>query len=883
MLLLLALTLGACGRNRDESEGTEQAAAPTAAEELLPAPAESEPEHSTPLADASTDAAESPSLAIKAVPPTATVAALAASAAQSVTAPAQNSTTIVSAATSSAPLSPTQRMSQAQRLFAYGKYGEARVLLQELLSSAELTEAQRAITQLEVAELYLADKLYNEALTLLETLLPSPVQGGEAKISQQIQSLEAPFQLYSPVSLADKARYLRAEALLGQGQYASAIDAYRSFVAEHPEMAEVAQVQIAASFAALGNHANAGTAYLAAADATPDTVSLVRMLELAATSFLNAQQYESGAAAYERILEVAQNAGYRTDIQYKFGQLLAAAGNESAAVERWRAATQESPEHPSAYLALIELVNRNVPFDLYQRGYIDLQADAWFPAIAAFEEYLTSVPSEDERAALAMQGLGNAYLGAGDYASALSTLQRTVEQYPNCTCVGQVWLDIAATQAASGDRVGARRTYRAFARNTPQDSLAPEALWRSGVSALWDNNELEAVADLLALADTFPQSERAPDALYAIGLGAYRTGLSSQMLQMYSRLHEQYPEYKPTAVSYWLGRAHEATGDTESAKRQWEALVAEAPDGYYGILAQESLREEALQISVRMDNLHVLARPASQNGADDGSQAFAEAWLASWLEGDGAAESLATLPENVVQDPDLALGRLLIDLNLRSEAARIFGRLYSRHREEPRALYALMLEFERMGLHRLALLSAVTLIEYSPERLVEEAAIFVQQRAYPRPFVELVEQEAQANGIDPLLFFSLIRQESQFDDSARSVAAAQGLAQIIPDTAQWVAERLRFPNFTNELVYRPHINIQFGTYYLAWTRDYLDGNIISALVGYNAGPGNAEAWRTLSDSDDALFVEVLGVNEPRLYIYNILSNYYHYTRLYDQE
>ena len=63
-------------------------------------------------------------------------------------------------------------------------------------------------------------------------------------------------------------------------------------------------------------------------------------------------------------------------------------------------------------------------------------------------------------------------------------------------------------------------------------------------------------------------------------------------------------------------------------------------------------------------------------------------------------------------------------------------------------------------------------------------------------------------------------------------------------------------------------------------RDYLDGNLISALVGYNAGPGNADYWREISGPDDTLFVEILNVNEPRIYVQAIVSNLYHYARLY---
>ena len=55
--------------------------------------------------------------------------------------------------------------------------------------------------------------------------------------------------------------------------------------------------------------------------------------------------------------------------------------------------------------------------------------------------------------------------------------------------------------------------------------------------------------------------------------------------------------------------------------------------------------------------------------------------------------------------------------------------------------------------------------------------------------------------------FSLIRQESLFEGFATSYAAAQGLMQIIPDTGQWIAQKLSWPNYQNSDVYRPYINV----------------------------------------------------------------------------
>jgi soluble lytic murein transglycosylase len=156
----------------------------------------------------------------------------------------------------------------------------------------------------------------------------------------------------------------------------------------------------------------------------------------------------------------------------------------------------------------------------------------------------------------------------------------------------------------------------------------------------------------------------------------------------------------------------------------------------------------------------------------------------------------------------------------------------------------------------------------------------LQQRVYPRPFSRLITEQAIAHNLDPLLFFSLIRQESLFEEGARSSAAAQGLAQIIPSTGQWIAEQLDYPNYTNDLVYRPIVNVRFGAYYLDNVRDSLDGNLVSALAGYNGGPGNSQRWREASGPDDVRFVESIEFSETRTYIRAIASNLYHYTRLY---
>ena len=775
-------------------------------------------------------------------------------------------------ATPTVPSVPLAQLEQGVELHRMGDYVAARSRLATLINDPATTPEVRQDARFFLAKGYFADGYYGEALAVLDQL-----DAEFATVTTVPVSASPTFDRQVETYL------LRALVLNGAGRTGEAIAAYQQALTAYPQLAALVQPRMAAAYATLGDSVNAAAAYRAAVDASTDVVQRVVLLEALASTHSIAGRYGEAVAAYEEILSVAQNPGYRAQIQYQTGEVLALAGDEAGAIGRWRAATAEAPATNYAYRALVRLVERQVDFDLYQRGLINLVAESWQPAINAFTAYLDTAPSDDPQRDTALHLLGQAYLGLGDLASATVTFERVIAEYPNCTCFGQAWIDHARTLAAGGDGSGARRIYRTFARDYPNDALAPEALWRSGLLALNEDSTVEAAIDLLSIAELFPASERAPQALYTVGVGAYANALYVESADALQRAQTLYPDYRWDAVGYWLGRAQAANGDRAAAEATWQAVVDRAPDIYFGIMAAQAMRQlpGTGGAVVNRQNMAAIVGPASSVAGDDGSQAFAEQWLAQWLGVDAA--SLAQLPAAVTDDPDWIAGQMLLAVDERGDGLEALGRVYARNQNDSPTLYALSLEFERLQAYRLSLIAMARLLQFSPAGLVENAPLFLQQRAYPRRFADLINAEATANDLNPLLFFSLIRQESLFEEGARSYAAAQGLAQIIPDTGAWVAGRLSYPNYTNDLVYRPYINIKFGAYYLDWVRDYLDGNLVSALVGYNAGPGNSDIWREAAGVDDALFVEQLSINEPRIYIHTIVSNLYHYTRLYGEQ
>jgi soluble lytic murein transglycosylase len=219
-------------------------------------------------------------------------------------------------------------------------------------------------------------------------------------------------------------------------------------------------------------------------------------------------------------------------------------------------------------------------------------------------------------------------------------------------------------------------------------------------------------------------------------------------------------------------------------------------------------------------------------------------------------------------------------LGLRAPGLAAWANLQRRHEKEPWTQVGLAIAFADAGAHRLSILCAEELAGMAPGGDLSAAPLALQRLAYPLPYLDLLTTEANRRGLDPRLVAAVIRQESRFDSEALSSAAAQGLMQIMPATADWIASRLGWSDFTSEQIYRPYINVAFGAYYLQWGLNQFNNSIATTLAGYNGGPGNAAVWRKLAPSDDDLMVALIDLPETRLYVQVVWSQYDMYRRLY---
>ena len=144
-----------------------------------------------------------------------------------------------------------------------------------------------------------------------------------------------------------------------------------------------------------------------------------------------------------------------------------------------------------------------------------------------------------------------------------------------------------------------------------------------------------------------------------------------------------------------------------------------------------------------------------------------------------------------------------------------------------------------------------------PTPVVDQPAEF---RAAPpsidrRKLVQTVVAMAREYRLDPRLVFAVMRAESNFDPLARSPKNAQGLMQLIPETAERFAVRD---------VLDPIENLRGGMSYLRWLLSYFRGDVVLALAGYNAGEGAVDRYRGVPPYGETLaYVQRIRALYPR--------------------
>jgi soluble lytic murein transglycosylase len=747
----------------------------------------------------------------------------------------------------SAPVS--ERLQAANRLMQNGDYAAASAVFQSILiAPLAPEEAAEARYGLGVAALRAGE--YATAVTAFAEFLDQAPQ------DQRV---------------AD-AWFLIGDARQGAGDPASAIAAYRNYlaVAGDDGAAPYAQERIGDAFMSLEDRGQAVAAYEAALGGASADLAL-RLHEKAGNAYAALGNAAQAVAHYDLNQEIATTAAYKAKMMFLAGQAFVDAGQSQAGYERFLMLVDTYPATADAYQALIALVDAGVPVDDYQRGVVDVHARAYVPAVEVLDRYIAS--GDEAHRADAFYYVGRAHAGLGHAAEAVAALDVVLSSFPNAERWGDAWIERARIQAAAQDIAGAVATYRAFADQAPDHAQAPEALWQAGLLADTNGDAGSAGAHFRELANRYPNHEHAPEGLWRAAFTAYRqgdTGTASDFWRTLAALPGG--GERPAAAEFWLGQLAERQGDHEAASQHYVRAQQLAPGSYYGIRAVE----------VADGFNRAFSRPVNFNGDYDeaAERAEAERWLAAKL-GLANTSGLGNLSAQLASDSRLRRGEAMWRLGLYGEAKIELESLRRAYAQDALASYQLALRFRDLGLYRSSIIAAAAAVRGAGASALS-APRFLGRLMYPIYYQDLVVPEAQKYGLDPLVMFALVRQESLFESFVTSYAAAHGLMQVIPPTGAWIAEQLQWPDYETQDLYRPHVSVAFGTYYLVAQRNTFEGDLYAALAAYNAGPGRSATWRRQAGGDPNLFVEFITIDQPQDYIKRITEHYAVYRLLYGQ-
>jgi soluble lytic murein transglycosylase len=283
--------------------------------------------------------------------------------------------------------------------------------------------------------------------------------------------------------------------------------------------------------------------------------------------------------------------------------------------------------------------------------------------------------------------------------------------------------------------------------------------------------------------------------------------------------------------AYWAGRATEAAGKPVIATL-WYGVAASHVTTFYGQLAAAQLNEQ---------NLPVMPPELQPTG-----------------------EEINTFEQNEL----VRVVRMLAEVDADDESEPFLRQLA--RLAQGQAMWTLAARLARdVDRSDLAILAA--------KKAVQEGVV-LSESGYP----ELPIQHGREPDI--ALVHAVIRQESAFDPNAISPRGALGLMQLMPRTAQSLAQQLNIYHRSSLLTAYPDHNLRLGSAHLVQLLKFYDSSLVLSLAAYNAGKSRVKGW--LADYGDPRengtdvidWIESIPISETRNYVQRVLENFSVYTQ-----
>jgi tetratricopeptide (TPR) repeat protein len=351
------------------------------------------------------------------------------------------------------------------------------------------------------------------------------------------------------------------------------------------------------------------------------------------------------------------------------------------------------------------------------------------------------------------------------------------------------------------------------------------------------------------------------DMLWRIGLAAFRDKQYQRAVENFTFLLSLRPSGNlKQAAKYWLARSEGELGNNKKAIEHLIYLQQESPLSYYGIVARQSLEKLADKVD--------------------------QVWLTDKLNKLTVAEFPKLDLPSSVQESDIFMSMsALASAGLSHETADFGRRLMRKYRGDKAVGLLVSRTLHATGNHGEAVRMIYDHFHNQLTKGYSGGPADFMRLYYPLPFWDEILAAANKNKLDPLLMYSIMRQESRFDPAARSAVGAIGLFQIMPYTAAELGPEIGLGKPDDKGLMNPATNSAIAARLARRLHRKFDSKA-PIIASYNAGEGRVGAWwKAASEAgiDEDLFIDTIPYGQTRTFVKSVLTNYYNYKILAEKD
>ena len=455
---------------------------------------------------------------------------------------------------------------------------------------------------------------------------------------------------------------------------------------------------------------------------------------------------------------------------------------------------------------------------------------------------------QDELTTQAMYKIGKTYFRQRKYTRAISEFKKIKSYMAGAGYFTSALYQIGRCYRRLNQHQTARQHFSSFSKKHNWSKFADDALYHQARLYEVDSDTKSAIKLYKEMIELYRQSELVPRAYWRIGWIQFKAKKYDDCITTFQQLVSLFPQNGwSLAADYWIAKVQEKQKNWDNAEKNYQR-INKSRKWYYGNLAGYRIE------SSTKSNLI-----SHQENSED------EHW------------------KNIGRNKTTRTKKLM-DLKLYADAIielkTVINTKGSNQRDN---YYNLAICYEKLEDFKKAHYYAEMLAKFWEVQKGKQIPTELLRMLYPLHYKDLINKHATKYKIDPFFVSSMIREESRYNPSVISPAGARGLMQIMPQTGRYISKQIKMKPFHQEMLFRPEVNIQLGTWYMKNLMTKFGNSMELTSGAYNGGANRIKRWqKNLKTTDIEEFIEEIPIDETRRHIKKVIDSYRIYKRLYSK-